>query len=361
MPKNIVVLADGTGQLGGETENTNVYNIFNMVEDRTPRQVVFYEPGIGTGSEKIVTQATGFGISEKIMHCYQFIFENYQAGDRIYLIGFSRGSTTIRSLSNFIHHFGILPESRPDLIQQAYGLYQEEDEEKLKEQAKELISKNHTMWVRIHFIGCFDTVAALGLPGAIWKRILNFFPFFRYEYQELALPDSVIHAVHALAIDENRKVFHPTLWQSKIKDYQTLIQVWFCGCHSDVGGGYKDHHLADIPLVWMLQNAVKRGLLIYPGNQVRPKEDANGFLHDPLKDTWWAKIVFQVQARTWDTTRSDRPIIHESVLKRFKNPQNGTEPEYSPWIMKFKPAVEPWAKLEKQTWYRAMKKDRSKK
>ena len=127
-----------------------------------------------------------------------------------------------------------------------------------------------------------------------------------------------------------------------------------------LGGGYQDHRLADIPLVWMLQNAVKRGLLIYPGNKVEIKEDPNVIMHDP-RDSWWAKLIFQVQERTWDTTRSDRPIIHESVLKRFKNPQNGLVPEYSPWILKFNPAVEPWVKMEKQTWYRAMKKNRTKK
>ena len=110
MSKNIVVFSDGTGQEGGEGNNTNVYNLFNMVEDRTASQVAFYDRGLGTGWRKITGNGAGVGISENIIDCYEFIFENYQAGDKIYLFGFSRGAFTVRSLSGFINLFGILPK-----------------------------------------------------------------------------------------------------------------------------------------------------------------------------------------------------------------------------------------------------------
>ena len=108
MGKNIVVFSDGTGQEGGKGTNTNVYKLFNMVLDRSPEQIAFYDRGLGTGWRKITGNAAGRGISKNIRECYEFIFENYAAGDQIYLFGFSRGATTVRSLSGFIHLFGIL-------------------------------------------------------------------------------------------------------------------------------------------------------------------------------------------------------------------------------------------------------------
>ena len=122
MEKNIVVFSDGTGQEGGRGHNTNVYKLFNMIEDRTDRQVIYYDRGLGTGWRKVTGTVTGMGISKNIRDCYEFIFENYCAGDQIFLFGFSRGATTVRSLSSFVHLFGILPKSRPELIKQAYRI-----------------------------------------------------------------------------------------------------------------------------------------------------------------------------------------------------------------------------------------------
>ncbi len=123
MSKNIVVFSDGTGQEGGKGYNTNVYKLFNMIEDRSSAQIAFYDRGLGTGWRKITGNIGGMGISKNIMECYEFIFENYTAGDHIYLFGFSRGAATVRSLSGFIHLFGILPKSRPELIRHAYKIY----------------------------------------------------------------------------------------------------------------------------------------------------------------------------------------------------------------------------------------------
>jgi len=120
MAKNIVVFSDGTGQEGGEGADTNIYKLFKMVENRTKSQITFYDRGLGTGFRKIGGSVFGAGISHNIKECYRFIFDNYEAGDSIYLFGFSRGSTTVRSLSSFIHLFGILPKSRPELIDKAY-------------------------------------------------------------------------------------------------------------------------------------------------------------------------------------------------------------------------------------------------
>ena len=91
MGKNIVVFSDGTAQEGGRGRNTNVYKLFNMVEDRTERQIAFYDRGLGTGWRKFSGNVFGAGISKNILECYQFIFENFSAGDQVFLFGFSRG------------------------------------------------------------------------------------------------------------------------------------------------------------------------------------------------------------------------------------------------------------------------------
>ncbi|MCL4280413.1 MAG: DUF2235 domain-containing protein, partial [Ignavibacteriaceae bacterium] len=244
MPKNIIVLSDGTGQEGGEGNNTNVYKLFNLLEDRTDNQITFYDRGLGTGFRKITGNISGMGISQNIYECYQFIFDNYKAQDNIFLFGFSRGATTVRSLSAFIHLFGILPKSRPELIKKAYKIYKIEDSVERKKTADDFVAKHHNQWTKIKFLGVWDTVDALGLPIKSLSTLVDWFPFFRHKYHNLTLSESVEHARQALAIDDERLTFHPKIWDKEIKSYQTMKQVWFSGMHTDVGGGYKEQDLS---------------------------------------------------------------------------------------------------------------------
>ena len=61
MGKNIVVFSDGTGQDGGTRHNTNVYKLFNLLLDRSERQISFYDPGLGTGLRKATGNIAGRG------------------------------------------------------------------------------------------------------------------------------------------------------------------------------------------------------------------------------------------------------------------------------------------------------------
>ncbi len=474
MPKNIVILADGTGQEGGRgvALNTNVYRLFNMLEDKTPRQIVFYDPGIGTGWRKLTGNVGGAGISRNIQQAYRFIFDNYVPGDRIFLIGFSRGAATVRSLSGFIHHFGILPRSRPELIKKAYKIYKtrppwfgglakraiakkrltevealaremyygdldidshllrhheechggrpgeplldhdiDESEGldhqadhdrymlaatmkaqfenyakellaasdyepdapdakqrakrylravKLEKRAKEFISANHTQWTRIELLGCFDTVAALGLPYPAADAIINAFPFSRHKFHNFNLAKSVSHAYHALAIDDERIVFNPVLWTPDDDlartaahrcatpgcaepNARTLEQVWFTGMHTDVGGGYTEPGLAQITLMWMLHKAHRHGLLLHPRDEDAVIQDFTDVMHDS-RGRWSTRLLYRRGSRqvVWDRAVHGTPIVHESVLRRAEAAQIrmwragkadlGAGKDYRPWI-----------------------------
>jgi uncharacterized protein (DUF2235 family) len=345
MGKNIVIFSDGTGQKGGVGYNTNVYKLFNMVEDRTSRQIVYYDPGLGTDWRKITGAITGRGFSRNLLDCYRFIFTNFEADDNLYLFGFSRGAATVRSLSGFIHLFGVLPKSREDLIEQAFDIYRIVDKEKRTKQAAAFIDKHHTMWCKIKFLGVWDTVAALGFP----LKWVSFFldKFFPHKFHSFDLSDSVEYARHALSIDEERKTFRPVLWNPlpSTEPADRLKQVWFSGVHTDVGGGYKEEELSNISLAWMIKAATAKGLIIYEKASaykyfLTAPRDVNGMMHN--EQHGFPGRLFRRLQRSWDFSTHGNPCIHESVKKRVKNSSNLDSPEYKPWILNFEKCdVEP--------------------
>ncbi|PHS54432.1 MAG: peptidoglycan-binding protein [Lutibacter sp.] len=333
MSKNIIVFCDGTNQKGGVGNNTNVYKLFNMIEDRTSKQIAYYDPGIGTDIKKITGSLFGRGFSKNILECYRFIFENFEAGDKIYLFGFSRGAATVRSLSSFIHLFGVLPKSRVDLIKEAFSIYKKSNREK---KAKKFIQKHHTMWCSIEFVGVWDTVAALGFP--VKGLSILFETIFSHKFHSFKLSKSIKFARHALSIDDERKTFHPILWEpiNSDSDQDKLKQVWFAGVHTDVGGGYKEDELSDISLKWMIKEAVSKGLIIFNKsknykNLMGRVPNAEGMIHNEQKG--FIGKMFKRKQRTWNNETHGKPIIHESVLKRTKSSDNKDSPEYKPWIL----------------------------
>jgi uncharacterized protein (DUF2235 family) len=338
LSKNIVVFSDGTRQEGGIGNNSNVYKLFNMIEDRTDRQVAYYDRGLGMGWRKATGSAFGAGISRNIRDCYEFIFNEYNAGDQIYLFGFSRGATTMRSLSNFIDLFGILPRSRPELIGRAYKIYRRR--RKRKERADAFVNRHHTMWAKVKFLGVWDTVAALGIPIKSVDLLVNAVPFWRHKFQDLTLSESVEHARHALSIDDERLTFHPTLWKKELKSYQTMKQVWFRGVHTDVGGGYKDQKLSDIALTWMVSEALDHDLLLYPHNTVDVKPDHNGKIHDSRSGV--PGMFFRRKVRGWDSASLGKPIVHQSVLLRDADEKENGNSSDRPWVLGHKYEEEPW-------------------
>ena len=377
MSKNIIILSDGTAQEGGKGHDTNVYKLMRMLEDRTERQIVFYDQGVGTDKNKVTGNLAGAGFSENILQCYQFVYENYVAGDKIFLFGFSRGAATVRSLANFIHYFGILPKSRPELIMQAYKLYKmgredreneisEEEKDSLSEQlanlteassltealprgaslnekAERFVHEHPNQWASIEFLGVWDTVPALGVPGAVIDTFVNYIPGWKHRYHDFTLHPSVKNAYHALSIDDDRKWFQPTIWNSYNGEYQKVEQVWFSGSHTDVGGGFKEPGLSDITLEWMVQKAVAHGAKLYLraikywNFCIAP--DATDELHPPRIG---AGKAYPEMQRVWSQKAQGtfgQPKIHASVIERAERLE-----EYTPWILEEFPEheIEPW-------------------
>lgn len=337
MPKNIIIFSDGTGQKGGKGNNTNVYKLFNIIEDRTQNQIAYYDPGVGTDWKKITGSLSGRGMSKNILECYTFIFENFEAGDQIFLFGFSRGAATVRSLSAFIHYFGVLPKSRPDLIKKAFKIYKRSSAKNVEAKAREFVNKHHTMWTKIRFIGVWDTVAALGFPIKWVSVFLD--TFFSHKFHNLELSESIEFARHALSIDDRRKTFHPQIWKptSKQVENETVKQVWFSGVHTDVGGGYDNPELSNITLKWFLKEAINKGLIIYEKSAVyqtiiKSEIDENGFMETEQDGSLgW---IYRDKQRVW--LNDEEICIHESVLKRTKNSKNNDTPAYSPWVLNHK-------------------------
>ena len=181
---------------------------------------------------------------KNIIQAYRFIVHNYQKNDEIFLFGFSRGAYTVRSLSGFIEK-NWFDTKRPRFFLrfQGYKIYQNNVN---KSSYEEFRKKHNCRKVRIKFIGVFDTVGALGIP----IKWINNLLFKKYGFHDVELEENVENAFQALAIDERRKPFKPSIWKSA-RQGQNLQQAWFAGVHTNIGGGYNHDGLANCPLHWI--------------------------------------------------------------------------------------------------------------
>jgi uncharacterized protein (DUF2235 family) len=262
MGKQIVFCADGTWDT--TTSHTNVYRIYKALLV-TADQMPFYDDGVGADGNpiiKLVGGAFGTGLWQKIKDGYAKIAHVYEAGDSVFLFGFSRGAYTARSLAGMIACAG-LPTANftEDMVNTAFDAYRagagDLRQQKLEELANCDMDDNPT----IEMVGVWDTVGSLGIPAAIGQV-----DPVAYGFLDTSLNPKIKHGYHALAIDERRAQFPPTLWEGTIGPDQTIEQVWFTGAHSDVGGGEPSDGtgttaLSDITLAWMMDKASALGLL----------------------------------------------------------------------------------------------------
>ncbi|KAG8891539.1 hypothetical protein FRB99_003531, partial [Tulasnella sp. 403] len=312
-PRNLILCFDGTGNSYAD-ENTNIVRLFSAFEkERTDKQLCYYQAGIGTYAPpnavwspvsrkvmKVLDLGLAIYLDAHIMGGYRFLMENYNEGDKIFLFGFSRGAYTARCLAGMLHKVGLLPKGSEEQVTFAYEKYT--DTTKAGKIRAKGFKAAFSRSVCIEFIGVWDTVASVG-----W--------FFRHRH---FTPSKTMVKTfrHALALDEHRAKFKPNPWHrappnaaaakddpdasnkfAKSLDFlentfrktvrrpqrrptgfsddpydvegeddnyrptQTDVrELWFAGCHADVGGGSMrnnvEHTLANPSLMWMVNELV---------------------------------------------------------------------------------------------------------
>ena len=291
--RRLLIFCDGTWNKETTGELTNVVTsaqVVKPVSDDGIDQIVCYIEGVGTTFvisrvETFLAGAFGLGLFDRIADAYRFLVFNYQPGDEIFIFGFSRGAFTARSLGGLIRKCGIIPKSEVSKIGGAYKFYQRGDvhpDSPLAQQFRAQHSPNTIMkdldrtWRRendyvvpdlpnfaIRYLGVWDTVGELGVPKYfLLGNLLN----RKYQFHDLDLSSTVIAARQALAIDEDRLEFEPTLWDNlptlnqipgRAGNYQ---QKWFPGDHGSVGGGGEIRGLSNATLAWVIEGAVEQGL-----------------------------------------------------------------------------------------------------
>jgi uncharacterized protein (DUF2235 family) len=362
MAKNIVICLDGTNNQLKAAINTNVVRLFEMLDLNDPaRQVGYYDPGVGTFASpaawspvaRTISRYAGLlfgaGLRQNLGEAYTYLMQRYEEGDQVYVFGFSRGAYTARALTGMMDVFGIFRPGSENLVPYAVSAYarqekrRAEDDPKEKERQerffKELreYAKTHAVdrsgHASVRFVGLWDTVKA---AGTISRQLR--WPFTR----------QIPHAAtirHAVSIDESRRafamylVYPPSPAHLLVNKDQDLLQVFFAGVHSDVGGMFATGtRLSDIPLKWMADEAVTSGLLVRP----RAYADASKLViavdpAGPIHRNGWPWKLLGPGRRTLP----DGAHIHTSVWERLER-----DPAYGSHLPRVHDFVDPdWRTL----------------
>lgn len=273
--RRLIVCFDGTwnDEKGGKA--TNIVKMVRAITNTDAHgtcQFVFYNKGVGTAgswASRVVEGAFGGGLNDNLIEGYRFLANNYLPGDEIYIFGFSRGAYTARSLAGFVACGGLFsPADLGGKLDQAVDVYRSDvaPAEKKVRMADLRGDRGHPD-VRIRCVGVWDTVGALGVPAIVGLRSS------KYSFHDVQLSNKVDVALHALAIDEKRRPFMPTLWVRKERDLeltnQVVEQVWFPGVHSNIGGGYTDAGLADASLDWLISRVAAETELAFDAGYLK--------------------------------------------------------------------------------------------
>lgn len=281
--KRLALFLDGTWN--EPDSHTNVIELYNRVLEGNiggAEQRRYYHMGVGTQwYNKVIGGAVGAGLSENVQRAYAWLVDNYVDGDEIYLFGFSRGAYTARSVAGVIINCGLLKDKNVLRVEDLYARYQRGKDAtplyrlELQQQAAnppplsdaDRALMQHSRRVAIKFVGVWDTVGALGVPWTEAPLIGrgNFY------FHNTNLSVLIENAYHALAIDENRAPYKPTLWTQFVPDVPdahpyvpvrtpVVEQRWFIGAHSNVGGGYSGDDLRTISMAWLQGKARDCGL-----------------------------------------------------------------------------------------------------
>ena len=337
MAKNIIFCADGTWNGPGATDDdtsgkvTSVFKLFvnldghddpntalladeqerNLTVDGVTLQCAKYLHGVGDSNNylaKVLGGTIGAGLIARIVRGYTYVSRNYEPGDRIYITGFSRGAYTARALAGLIVRKGLLDARQYNLsdrqaaYQRGSAVWYSYRKAALEADAGRLERLQETLFDLPHFIfmgpdegkliatdieavAVWDTVGSLGIPQFTVdaERIDGF------QFADLNLSAKVHHGRHAVAADEQRDDFTPTLWNPDPR----IIQVLFPGAHSDVGGGYpvpKEGGLSDCAMAWLASELRKLGVRFSDTPKYIATPFAKGQAHTPWLDLPWSLL-----------------------------------------------------------------------
>lgn len=296
--KRIVILCDGTWNAAEARHPTNVVRLGQALAPRGDdglEQVPIYIEGVGTGRrgvtgfsraiDRVLGGALGLGLIDNVVEAYRHLVFLYEPGDEVHIFGFSRGAFTARSLVGFIRFSGLLARADLQRIPEALRRYSErrfETPERRQRRNAEwrarfapwflVDPKDAEIYAEfgattavpfdIAFLGVWDTVGALGVPGHLTAApVLN----RQYAFHDTALTSMVRAARHAVGLDERRRSFRPTLWSNLETlndghDTPPYLQQHFAGDHGSIGGGGDITGLSALALDWMMEGAGAAGL-----------------------------------------------------------------------------------------------------
>jgi hypothetical protein len=315
--RRLIVCCDGTWNSPVKEHETNVVRLLRAIAPVCPRtgvtQISYYHLGVGTGNlfDQFLGGMAGIGLSSSVKSCYGFLVDNYQAGDEILLFGFSRGAYVVRSVAGLIGTIGLLEKADMFAFKEVWDYYTLPKTARKEYDLDTIVPRRHQR-VPISCVGVWDTVGALGIPGSkLCSR--------SYTFHETRLGSQVRHAFQSLAMDERRGNFQPAVWV-KSDAGQVLEQTWFPGVHSDVGGGYPAHGLADATLLWMLDRLRAHSLLFIDDdavvsgvNRATAELYPKGRMHDS-RSLLWKLVGCPVPRPVGITDDSER--IHASAIER---------------------------------------------
>lgn len=380
-PKRIVVCCDGTGNefagVDATDSNSNVVKLYTALQ-LDYEQYAYYHPGVGTMGDPtkkgigrswsmVKGLAFGSGFEENVLDAYRYLMQHYNSGDRVYIFGFSRGAYTARALAGLLHGYGLLCRGNEGHIPYAWRMYKQA---LVQHQNRRTIPTDFSFrdtfshpYFMIDFVGLWDTVSSVGWITTP-LRLLH-----------LAQNPTIMKGRHAVSIDERRCFYHDNLWGSQVEvqyppliecakppiwvdrpKMQDVLQVWFSGVHSDVGGSYPqlESKLSNITLRWMIEQAEDngRGLTFDPirrdmvTRDQEPREapclvksifplyeaPKTGPVHKSLSGPWWALEFFphryydrddakekmRIPLGTWRKLPKGA-VVHGTVLRRMQD------------------------------------------
>jgi uncharacterized protein (DUF2235 family) len=334
--KTIVFCADGTWNGPGQADSddktaltTNVFRLFINLDghdtpetallaneqervlsgDNGPVQCAKYLHGVGDSDNFLVKAlggTVGAGLITRIVRGYTYISRNYQPGDRIFIVGFSRGAYTARALAGMIAAKGLLDAQKNNLddktnayrlgsaVWYAYRRAAVQANSDLFGRLQETVldlphflalppGNDQLISAPIEAVAVWDTVGALGIP----EFTVSAARVDAFRFADTVLNAKVAHGRHAIAVDEQRADFTPTLWDADPR----IVQVLFPGAHSDVGGGYDtvgtDSGLSDCSLVWMTRELAALGVKFAAPARYLPTPQPLAVGHQPWLTSPW--------------------------------------------------------------------------